>query len=137
MACAEIINVDHTGLRFWIPTDKLNMISGPNKNPYLMQMSMIPVFGSVFDDIVKVFQRDGPYGKSKTDFDASILGMDYSSYSEFYENMSAISNAQHKKHLIDKYIPMIEMKEKLEQGITVLDVGCGVGFHMFELGVDF
>lgn len=61
--------------------------------------------------------------------------MDYSSYSAFYESMAAISQSHHKKTLIDKYIPMIGMKEKLEEGILVLDVGCGNGFHIFELGM--
>uniref|UniRef100_A0A914DB76 Methyltransferase domain-containing protein n=1 Tax=Acrobeloides nanus TaxID=290746 RepID=A0A914DB76_9BILA len=125
MACAEIIEVDHTGGKFWIPIDRLSMISGPNKSYPLMQMSMIPIFGSVFEDIVKVCRNDGPYG------------MDYSSYSAFYESMAAISQSHHKKTLIDKYIPMIGMKEKLEEGILVLDVGCGNGFHIFELASHF
>lgn len=62
MACAEIIEVDHTGGKFWIPIDRLSMVSGPNKSYPLMQMSMIPIFGSVFEDIIKVCRNDGPYG---------------------------------------------------------------------------
>lgn len=67
----------------------------------------------------------------------NLLGMNYSSYGEFYEIMNQMSHSLHKQHLVPSLIPMIGMGEKLEAGIRVLDVGCGKGFHIFELGKRF
>lgn len=60
--------------------------------------------------------------------------MNYSSYEEFYEIMNQMSHSLHKQHLVPSLIPMIGKGEELEKGIQVLDVGCGRGFHIFELG---
>lgn len=60
--------------------------------------------------------------------------MDYSSYGDFYDVMNLMSNSHYKQRLVPSLIPAIGMKEKLEQGIQVLDVGCGKGFQVFEIG---
>uniref|UniRef100_A0A914EE27 Methyltransferase domain-containing protein n=1 Tax=Acrobeloides nanus TaxID=290746 RepID=A0A914EE27_9BILA len=125
LACGEIIEVDKNGDKFWIKKEHQEIMIGPNKNKSFVKNSMFPSFGNVFHDIVGVFQKDGPYG------------MDYSSYTDFYETMSTLSQAYHKKTLVKDFIPMIGMKERLESGILVLDVGCGNGFHVFELASHF
>lgn len=39
-----------------------------------------------------------------------------------------------KKYLLSDYLPKLGIREKLEEGIDVLDVGCGVGMQVLELG---
>jgi hypothetical protein len=135
MACGGIIEVDTTGEKFWIKKDRVEIVIGPNRNHAFTQTSMFPSFGKVFYGIVNVFQKDGPYGKDiNMIFYHNFLGMDYSSYADFYQVMSALSQSWHKKTLVKDFIPMIGMREKLQEGILVLDVGCGNGFHVFELG---
>ena len=48
--------------------------------------------------------------------------------------MDQFSVTLHKKHLVPDLIPMTGMKEKLAKGLEFLDVGCGSGFHVCELG---
>uniref|UniRef100_A0A914EKU1 Methyltransferase domain-containing protein n=1 Tax=Acrobeloides nanus TaxID=290746 RepID=A0A914EKU1_9BILA len=125
MACGGIIEVDTTGEKFWIKKNRVEIMIGPSRNHAFTQTSMFPSYGKVFYDIVNVFQKDGPYG------------MDYSSYADFYQVMSALSQSWHKKTLVKDFIPMIGMKERLQEGILVLDVGCGNGFHVCELASHF
>eukprot|EP00795_Rhopilema_esculentum_P005096 gene5096-213_t len=55
-------------------------------------------------------------------------GIPYSSYKEFHRWMNEFSTRNHKANLVDVFIPSIEgLKEKLESGIKVLDIGCGSG----------
>lgn len=62
-----------------------------------------------------------------------ILGIGYSTYENFHSHVQAVSKAMHAKHLVDKFIPMTGMWKELENGITVLDVGCAEGFHVLDL----
>ena len=127
--------MDESGEKFWIPDETKGIMSGPNKEGPLLFNLMTPILGYIYEDIAKVFDKDGPLGNTSiySEYE-SFKGMNYSSYEEFYEIMNLMSQTLHKQHLVPSLIPMIGMKEKLEQGIQVLDVGCGKGFHIFELG---
>uniref|UniRef100_A0A914CBT1 Methyltransferase domain-containing protein n=1 Tax=Acrobeloides nanus TaxID=290746 RepID=A0A914CBT1_9BILA len=125
IACGGLIEVDESGEKFWISEETKGVLSGPNKEGPVLFHLMMPILGSIYGDISKVFEKNGP------------LGMNYSAYGEFYEIMNQMSHALHKQHLVPSLIPMIGMKEKLEKGIQVLDVGCGKGFHIFELASHF
>lgn len=59
-------------------------------------------------------------------------------FDEFDKTMASISEAAHKENIISKFVPATEMQNKLEEGgIHVLDVGCGRGMHIAELGTIF
>uniref|UniRef100_A0A0K0DVN0 Methyltranfer_dom domain-containing protein n=1 Tax=Strongyloides stercoralis TaxID=6248 RepID=A0A0K0DVN0_STRER len=123
LACGDIIEVTNCGKKFWIPEGKRNYLVNPTSNPAMTVFPEIPIFGKVFYDIKEVCQKDGP------------LGMQYSSYENFYAYMSAFSEASHKEHLKTSIVPLSEMEEKLEgnKKTECLDVGCGDGFHIIEL----
>lgn len=54
----------------------------------------------------------------------------------FYKIMTSVSEAAYKEKIIQKFVPATGMQEKLEEGgIHVLDVGCGRGMHIAELGI--
>ncbi|CEF59879.2 Winged helix-turn-helix DNA-binding domain and Methyltransferase domain-containing protein [Strongyloides ratti] len=123
LACGDIIEVTECGRMFWIGEEKKCILSHPNSIAPLTLFPQLPIFGKVYNDIKDVCMKDGP------------LGMQYSSYENFYANMSAFSEALHKKHLKPSIVPLSEMDEKLgsEQKMECLDVGCGDGFHVIEL----
>lgn len=122
LACGDIVEVTPDGEHFYIPKSNHEVFTSETKDKSLALCSFIPLHAAVFSDISAVIKKDGP------------LGMDYSSYGAFYNIMDEFSIALHKKHLIPDLIPMTGMKEKLESGIQFLDVGCGSGFHVCELG---
>uniref|UniRef100_A0A0N4ZJY0 Methyltranfer_dom domain-containing protein n=1 Tax=Parastrongyloides trichosuri TaxID=131310 RepID=A0A0N4ZJY0_PARTI len=123
LACGDIIEVTECGTKFWMIDEKKKILVNPNSSLALSEFAELPVFGKVFEDIKEVCTKEGP------------LGMQYSSYTNFFSTMAAFSEALHKEHLKPKIVPLSEMEEKLEstEKTECLDVGCGSGFHVFEL----
>ena len=74
----------------------------------------VPVLASVEDRIVECFRRGG--------------GVPYSAYSRFHEVMAEDSGQTVVAALTDSILPLVPgLTERLEEGIDVLDVGCGSG----------
>uniref|UniRef100_A0A0K0DTR8 Methyltranfer_dom domain-containing protein n=1 Tax=Strongyloides stercoralis TaxID=6248 RepID=A0A0K0DTR8_STRER len=123
LACGDIIEVSECGKKFWISEEKKAILAYPTSVAPMTLFPQIPIFGKVYNDIKEVCKKDGP------------LGMQYSSYENFYDNMSAFSEALHKKHLKPNIVPLSDMDKKLESNekAECLDVGCGDGFHVIEL----
>lgn len=61
MACGGMIEVDESGERFWMPKERKSILAGSNSP--LVEFQFLPIFGKVYEDIVNVFQPDGPLGK--------------------------------------------------------------------------
>ena len=78
----------------------------------------------VEDGIVECFQKGG--------------GLSYDDYNRFHEVMADESHQTVVTPLVDQLLPLAEgVKEKLEQGIEVLDVGCGSGKALIELAKEY
>ena len=74
----------------------------------------IPLLGSVEDGIVESFKRGG--------------GVPYSAFPRFHEVMAEDSGQTVLPALKDHILPLMGgLTERLEEGIDVLDVGCGSG----------
>lgn len=74
----------------------------------------IGLLGSVEDDVVRCFREGG--------------GVPYERYGRFHEVMAQDSGESVLPALIDDILPLVPgLAERLEQGIRVLDVGCGRG----------
>ena len=58
-------------------------------------------------------------------------------YKGFHESLAEITKTKNRGTvLIDEFLPLISgLKEKLDDGIKVLDVGCGAGLHDFIFGI--
>ena len=62
-------------------------------------------------------------------------GVPYSRYPRFHEVMSEDSTQSVLSTLESHIIPLVPgLKEQLQKGIKVLDVGCGMGRMMIQLG---
>lgn len=74
----------------------------------------IPLLGSVEDRIVECFRNGG--------------GVPYSAFPRFQEVMAEDSGQTVLPALLDHILPLVEgLTDRLEEGIDVLDVGCGSG----------
>lgn len=74
----------------------------------------IGLLGAVEDDVVRCFREGG--------------GVPYERYGRFHEVMAEDSGESVLPALLDDILPLVPgLAERLEQGIRVLDVGCGRG----------
>lgn len=84
----------------------------------------IPLLAAVEDQIVECFEKGG--------------GVPYAAYPRFQEVMAEESNATVVAGLLNNILPLVpELVEQLEQGIEVLDVGCGQGRALILLAETF
>ncbi|MDH5778950.1 MAG: class I SAM-dependent methyltransferase, partial [Gammaproteobacteria bacterium] len=84
----------------------------------------ITMMGTVEDDIVQCFKYGG--------------GVPYEKYPRFHEIMAEDSGQTVLSSLIDHILPLAPgLVEQLQQGIKVLDVGCGRGRAMNLLAMTF
>ncbi len=74
----------------------------------------IGLLGCVEDQVLECFQKGG--------------GVPYSEYRRFHEVMAEDSGQSVLSSLFDAILPLVPgLSRRLEQGIDVLDIGCGVG----------
>ncbi|KAI1704615.1 methyltransferase domain-containing protein [Ditylenchus destructor] len=125
MACGDVIEMDETGKHFWIPEESVSMMTGTHPHIGFMMNMALSAYGASYKQLCNVIKQDGP------------LGMEYSAYGEMYKKINFMSRAMHQKHLVKDLVPKLSMKEALSNGIKVLDVGCGCGFHAMELASHF
>lgn len=84
----------------------------------------IPVMGSVEDKIIECFKNGG--------------GVPYSEYKRFHELMAEDSGQSVVSSLIDIILPSVPgIIDKLENGINVLDLGCGRGLALILMAKNF
>ncbi|GJM15728.1 MAG: transcriptional regulator [Thermodesulfobacteriota bacterium] len=125
MVTGEIIDYDPENKTYSLPQEHgawLTRAAVPNNIAVTAQW--MSVLGSVEDKIVDCFKNGG--------------GVPYEAFERFHEVMSDESNQTVIAPLLDQTLPLIPgIKEKLEEGIEVLDVGCGSGFALVHLAKEF
>uniref|UniRef100_A0A914CYL1 Methyltransferase domain-containing protein n=1 Tax=Acrobeloides nanus TaxID=290746 RepID=A0A914CYL1_9BILA len=60
IACGGLIEVDESGEKFWIAEETKDVLSGPNNEGLVLVHLMMPILGSIYGDISKVFEKNGP-----------------------------------------------------------------------------
>lgn len=127
MAAGGIVTVSGTngGTRYFLPREhasRLTRAAGPenlaNLAPFLGGLARLE------DRVVQCFRRGG--------------GVPYPEYRRAHDVMSERSAADYERLLIEKIIPMIPHSIRhLEQGLAVLDAGCGEGRALVRLARRF
>ncbi len=125
MACAGIVEVDRAGQRFRLPEEhaaSLTRRAGTsNLAPYTQYVSTL---GFVESKIVRSFKEGG--------------GVSYDEFERFHEVMAEDSGQTVLSSLFDVILPLVPGLEAcLEEGISVLDVGCGKGLALIELAMAY
>ncbi len=115
MTVSKVIEYDAETKRYYLPHEHaafLTRRSSPDNIAVFAQY--VPIMGSVEDDIVDCFKHGG--------------GVPYEKFPRFHEVMAEDSGQTVLSSLRDHILPLVDgLTEKLQQGIRVLDVGCGRG----------
>lgn len=125
MVTGRIIDYNPTKKTYHLPPEHAAFLTRAAEGNNIAPITQfISVLGTVEDQIVDCFFQGG--------------GVPYSQYKRFHEVM-AEESAQTVVAALEEYIlPLIpNIKEALEQGINVLDLGCGRGRAMNKLAEKF
>lgn len=120
MATGGVAEVDGEG-RYRLPPEHARFLTGGSEAENLAAFAQyIAVLGSVEDDIVACFREGG--------------GVSYEKYPRFHEVMAEDSGMTVLDALEDHILPLVPgLKERLGEGIRVLDLGCGRGRALMKM----
>lgn len=115
MTVSKVIDYDAVTKRYYLPHEHaafLTRRSSPDNIAVFAQY--IPIMGTVEDEIVDCFKHGG--------------GVPYEKFPRFHEIMAEDSGQTVLSSLQEHILPLVPgLVEKLQQGIRVLDIGCGRG----------
>ena len=114
----KIVEHNPTDNTWWLPPEHAALMTraaSPNNIAAFMQY--IGLLGTVEDKILKCFKQGG--------------GVPYSEFDRFHEVMAEDSGQTIVGALFDHVIPLVPgLHEKLDEGVDVLDLGCGRGIAL-------
>lgn len=125
MAVARVLDYDAKAQTFKLPAEHaacLTRAATPGNLAATAQW--ISVLASVEDRVIDAFQNGG--------------GVHYDSFHRFHEVMAAESAQTTVSALQEHILPLVpELRQQLQTGIKVLDVGCGSGWAVCDLAAAF
>lgn len=124
MATGHIVDHDPEAGTFWLPQDHADLLTRMSDHNMAVVAQFMPVLASVETDIVECFKEGG--------------GVPYARYPRFHEVMAELSGMTIVSPLIDHVLPVSPgLVEQLDEGIDVLDVGCGRGMALVKMAERF
>lgn len=119
LATAEVLVLDENG-RYHLPSEYASLLTRGGAENLAVFAQYVPALGSVEDDIVRCFDEGG--------------GVPYVRYARFHEVMAEDSGQTVLAALHAQILPLLPgIQDRLEEGIQVLDLGCGRGLAIMEL----
>ncbi len=121
MVTGGIVDYDPQNGTFHLPAEHAAWLTRKaTPNNLAVSTQWLSIAGSVEDRIVECFKAGG--------------GVPYEEFKRFNEVMSEESNQTVVVPLHEHLLPLVPgIKDRLESGIEVLDVGCGSGFALLEM----
>ncbi len=115
MVTSRFVDYDQANKTYYLPPEHAAFLTRSASSDNLATFAQyIAQLGSVEDRIVECFHRGG--------------GVPYRYFKRFHQIMAEDSGQTVVAHLIDSILPVIpRLIDALEEGISVLDVGCGSG----------
>ena len=93
--------------------DHAPFLTGAGPDNLARTMRFVSLMGRVQPKVADAFRNGG--------------GLSYDDYPDFHHLQAADSAAVNDASLLDAIIPLAGMTDRLEQGVTVADIGCGEG----------
>ncbi|MFO7603215.1 MAG: class I SAM-dependent methyltransferase [Gammaproteobacteria bacterium] len=115
LVAARVIDYQPREQTYYLPAEHANWLTRRSSDGNIAVFAQyIPIMGTVEDDIVACFKSGG--------------GVPYERFPRFHEVMAEDSGQTVLTSLEEHILPLVPgLVEKLQQGIRVLDVGCGRG----------
>ena len=115
MVTSGIVEYDAAAKRYRLPAEHAaSLIRAAGADNIAVFAQYISVLGGVEDDIVECFEKGG--------------GVPYEKFPRFHAVMAEDSGQSIVSSLIEHILPLVPgLTGKLQEGISVLDVGCGAG----------
>lgn len=125
MVTGKIVDYHPADKTYRLPAEHAAWLTRQNApNNVAVTAQWLTMIGQVEDRIVETFKKGG--------------GLQYSEYNRFNEVMADESSQTVVTPLIETLLPLVPgLTAKLEQGINVLDIGCGRGRAMIALARHF
>lgn len=125
MVTGKIVDYDPSNNTFFLAKEKAQFLTREdNQYNFAASMQWIPILGQVEDKIIECFHHGG--------------GVPYSAYNRFHEVMAEESYQTVVVGLLDYILPLVPgLTGRLENGISVLDIGCGRGKALNNLAKKF
>ena len=124
MVTGRVVNYFPETQTYQLPEEHAAFLTNEGEFNLASSMQFVPIMGQVEDKLVECFKKGG--------------GVPYSEYPRFHEVMASESDQTTVAALESHIIPLVPgLREKLEAGIDVLDVGCGSGRAMITLAASF
>lgn len=124
MVTGEIVTFDPSANSYYLPPEHATWLTRKSQNNIATTTQWIPVLAFVEDRLVDCFKKGG--------------GVSYEEYNRFHEVMADESEQTVVEPLFEKILPLIiDGKQNLENGINVLDVGCGSGRALVRLAKEY
>ncbi len=125
MVTGHIVTYDAIAKTYTLPAEHAAFLTRAVASDNIAVFAQyIPLLGSVEDKIINCFYNGG--------------GVPYSEYKRFHAVMAEDSGQSTVSALFDHVLPLIPgITEALQQGIHVLDVGCGSGRALNQLAAAF
>jgi len=121
MVTGRVVDIDADGKKFVLPAEHAAFLTRAAKADNLAAFTQyIAVLGVVEDQILQCFKNGG--------------GVPYSAFPRFHEIMAEDSGQSVLSSLESHILPLVPgLGDSLQEGIRVLDVGCGRGLIMMRL----
>ena len=120
MVTGRVVTYFPDSRTYSLPEEHAQFLTDEGEFNFASSMQFIPVLAQVEDQLLDCFRNGG--------------GVPYSEYPRFHEVMAAESSQTVVAALEPHILPLVPgLTEKLEDGIDVLDVGCGSGRAMITL----
>jgi 2-polyprenyl-3-methyl-5-hydroxy-6-metoxy-1,4-benzoquinol methylase len=124
MVTGRVVNYFPETQTYQLPEEHAAFLTNEGEFNLASSMQFVPIMGQVEDKLVECFKKGG--------------GVPYSEYPRFHEVMASESDQTTVAALESHIIPLVPgLRERLELGIDVLDVGCGSGRAMITLAAAF
>jgi 2-polyprenyl-3-methyl-5-hydroxy-6-metoxy-1,4-benzoquinol methylase len=125
MTVSGIVNFDAQHQQYSLPQEHAYLLIRKSGKDNLAVFSQyVSVMAGVEDEIIECFHKGG--------------GVPYSSYNRFHEVMAEDSGQSLVPALLETVLPLVDgLVEKLEQGIDVMDIGCGRGLALMRMAKAF
>lgn len=124
LVAGRLLQTDPQTATYWLPAEWASLLSGSAEVNMAVYAQFIPLLGSVEDDIIRCFREGG--------------GVPYERYNRFHEVMAQDSGQTVLAALFDAILPLVpDIEMRLQQGIRVLDLGCGRGRALIRMAERF